>query len=525
MAIVLFCDMARRLRPAGLAVLVSFLAAPALAGTREMLAALHAGDIDAMRAELAAGADPNGGHGTPLPMATWLPAYLAAEAGNEAALALLVEHGADIDLRDRNGDRPLDWAARYGELEVVRLLVGAGAAPDPREAGDDVKVPLVEAAKGGHAAVAHFLLDSGADPNRGTRYAGTPLHHAAGQGDTTVAARLLAMGADPAARRAMTFETPLHNAAERRDAEAARLLIEAGAPLDARDWEGETPIFRAARIGHHEIVAVLLEAGAALDIRDDKGHSPLVAALTNRPKPGWESGLDDPFVSTRDLILAQADRPAHRDFEAVARLLAARTQDLDIALAEAVWGGWEEAALILIARGALVKGHTLDGRATLAGSFFYPGLSMFDRLVAANVALGLAGAETIVAAAAAGRMDIPRALFAQRWQVDTPAALGRTALMAAAAEGRVSTAAELLARGADPALRDTLGRGILDHMKLRLADLIGLALSRECSRAHQPTDIIRGEAARLNAAYEEMLPSLGLAAHAGTLMPAQERNC
>jgi ankyrin repeat protein len=331
----------------------------------------------------------------------------------------------------------------------------------------------------------------------------------------------LERGADPAARRDMTFETPLHRAAQWATVETVRLLIEAGAPLDARDWDGRTPLWIAAWLGRHEIVAALIDAGAGLDIRDETGRSPLVAVLTNRPDPDWERAIDDPFVSTRERILALRVRPG-RDYDAVVALLAERTQDLDTALAEAVWGGWEGAARILVRRGALVHGTTLDGKATLAGVFHYPDMAMFDLLVAANVDLALAGAETIVAAAAAGRMDIVRALLARRWQVDTPDKAGRTALMAAAVNARQQAVAELLALGADPAMRDRNEDGIAEQMTARLAGLVALALQREASRAYMPTDFIRSEAARLNAAYDAMLPALGLAQHAGTLMPKDE---
>lgn len=504
---------------------VFIFASSASADTRRMLTALHAGDIDAMRIELEAGADPNG---TPWvgAMASYLPVYLAAKAGRADILALLVAFGADIDLRDTNGARPLDSAAGHGELDIVRLLVEAGASPNPREDDPDVKRPLVVAADRGRVDVALYLLDRGADPDPEMTRESAPLLHAAKLGDVRLAARLLEMGVRVAPRDRLSRDTPLHNAAFRSTPEMVRLLIGAGAPLDARDWDGETSLFQAARAGRHEIVSILIEAGAAIDIPDEDGRTALVAALTSRPGPDYGKGIDDPFVPTRDRVLEEWERwRPERDFDAVVRLLAPRTSDLDTALAEAVWGGWEEAARILVARGALVHGRTLDGKATLASSFFYPGLSMFDLLVEANVNLSLAGAETIVAAAAAGRMDIPRALFAQRWRVDTPDGRGRTALLAAAVEGRTATVAELLALGADPAIRDAGGHGIADHMKARLGELISLAMRRECSRAWKPTDHIRGEAARLNAAYEEMLPSLGLAGHSGTLMPTEERNC
>src|SRR5690606_28168106 len=147
--------------------------------------------------------------------------------------------------------------------------VEAGAPPNPREDGDDVNIPLAEAANGGHVDVAHFLLDAGADPNRGSRRDDTPLHQAAVLEDTTLAARLIAMGATAAPRADVTFSTPLHGAARRSTPEMVRILIEAGAPLDARDWNGETPLFQAASAGRHEIVKILMDAGAAIDIRDD----------------------------------------------------------------------------------------------------------------------------------------------------------------------------------------------------------------------------------------------------------------
>ena len=56
---------------------------------------------------------------------------LAAELGNEAAVQLLLEAGAQMDSQDC-GETPLHQACRHGHVSVVRLLLAAGAKPASR---------------------------------------------------------------------------------------------------------------------------------------------------------------------------------------------------------------------------------------------------------------------------------------------------------------------------------------------------------------------------------------------------------
>ena len=60
--------------------------------------------------------------------------------------------------------RPLNDAAVAGHVEVMRLLLKAGA--NPNLAGEDGLGPLHSAAIGGRAEAARVLLDAGADPCR-----------------------------------------------------------------------------------------------------------------------------------------------------------------------------------------------------------------------------------------------------------------------------------------------------------------------------------------------------------------------
>lgn len=51
------------------------------------------------------------------------PLHRAAAFGNEATIELLLKHGAQIDIRDANGDSPLSWASWYLRPDsILRLL-------------------------------------------------------------------------------------------------------------------------------------------------------------------------------------------------------------------------------------------------------------------------------------------------------------------------------------------------------------------------------------------------------------------
>lgn len=56
------------------------------------------------------------------------PLHVAAEFNQPGAARLLIEHGADLALLDRENDSSaLCWAAFFGRPEVARILVEAGS--------------------------------------------------------------------------------------------------------------------------------------------------------------------------------------------------------------------------------------------------------------------------------------------------------------------------------------------------------------------------------------------------------------
>lgn len=86
----------------------------------------HEGFTDAARTFLNAGARVNeqGNTGlTPLMMA------VTSHAPRAEMMQLLIESGADVNIRDRQGRTALDWARMQGENNVAKLLREAGAQP------------------------------------------------------------------------------------------------------------------------------------------------------------------------------------------------------------------------------------------------------------------------------------------------------------------------------------------------------------------------------------------------------------
>jgi ankyrin repeat protein len=183
-------------------------------------------------------------------------------------LRLLVDHGADPDLRDQGDNAAaLHFAAARGRLESVQVLLDAGA--DVHGKGDLHAGDVIGWAVGDGSAVNRAVLELLLE--RGAR------HHiftAVALNDAGLVREVVAQ--DPAAlsRRRSRFEqfqTPLHFALFTPDGispkpsqyEIARLLIGLGADVDAPDGAGRPPLEIAMLKGDLTAMRVLVEAGAA----------------------------------------------------------------------------------------------------------------------------------------------------------------------------------------------------------------------------------------------------------------------
>lgn len=142
--------------------------------------------------------------------------FLAVRHNDAAALEALIAHGADVNGRNRSGETALAYAASLGNEAAVRVLLEHGAAE--RE-----PLPMIEAAVGDSPGIMRLFLARGGDVNTCDERGWTALHEAADWGDIQVARILLEHGADVRAGPP-NLPTPLEHARTQRHADVVALL-------------------------------------------------------------------------------------------------------------------------------------------------------------------------------------------------------------------------------------------------------------------------------------------------------------
>ena len=132
------------------------------------------------------------------PNENYTPLMVAANYGRLALVSYLLDKGADYNATSDGGETALILASRPNSSDsdlVVQKLLEAGA--DPNKASGGGNTPLMEAAYGGDVELVRILLKAGADPHAQNQYNETALSVACMKnGTVAVVNELLKAGAD-----------------------------------------------------------------------------------------------------------------------------------------------------------------------------------------------------------------------------------------------------------------------------------------------------------------------------------------
>lgn len=181
----------------------------------------------------------------------------ASTEGNANIVRRLIERNTHLDINIANCDKmtPLALASMNGHLEVVRLLVGAGAKIElPDRKG---QTALHHSAKMGHSDVVEFLAGF-SDPNIRDRFKWTPFMTASSMNHVDVMKRLVKCGASTDGERKCDIDaingsgkTALMIAAERHNFDAVRYIFHCGADVNIENVEKQSVFHIIA--GNHSI--------------------------------------------------------------------------------------------------------------------------------------------------------------------------------------------------------------------------------------------------------------------------------
>jgi ankyrin repeat protein len=316
-------------------------------------------------------------------------------------LRTFLRDGGSPDMRLENNQPLLTRAVLTGEIELVQILLDAGAAVNPpwervptiaasrsdgvppllfrmdyvdavfRSCGEDdqeyeqecdwipeietpkkIQSPLNAAAVIGNHQIVTVLLRSGAQPNLAYYSELWPIVIAAHQGDFDIVQTLLASGAD--ASTPQYRPTALGVASYKGHIEIVRLLLKSQAdPNIPTHEDGYTPLMRAAT-GHLEIVKMLIAAGADVNVWA-AGDNALERAIVHAEREIYEFLLPFATEETRRLLGSDIEHQFQR-----ATVQKQRLQNKAVRkLSDLAFAGKSNQLKLLIAAGVDITGSIL----------------------------------------------------------------------------------------------------------------------------------------------------------------------
>lgn len=251
--------------------------------------------------------------------------HIAAQLNDDALVTYFIIKGADLEIKNLDGDTPLHVAIKNDSFEAAKQLIAFGAnifardsenisAIDSALATDPAYYDVFITPKTGEIrdmegkSIVHYFVQrgnidgvkhcikKGIPVSVPDNYDKTPLDYAVENindiDSVYIAAELILNGAevknsdftyfqDAITNRNLNLrlddgQTPLHLSAISGHSAIAKYLLENGTSTESQDSTGSTPLHEAIRYGHIDIAKMILDAGANINAKDNLGKTPIM---------------------------------------------------------------------------------------------------------------------------------------------------------------------------------------------------------------------------------------------------------
>jgi ankyrin repeat protein len=275
---------------------------------------------------------------------------------NANVAQLLLQHGMDVNTRDKYQATPLHYASSCGNLKITLALLGNGANVNAKNANGRTPLHQVSLSSnpGDYHHLARLLLERSTDVNARDKDQATPLHWASYVSNLETTRVLLYYDANIHAKN-IHGQTPLHVAShgvqpptrEKYGPALVELLLSRGADVNVRDNSQATPFLLACLGLKPKNAEKLLQNGADIDAVTSCGQNAWHLLSRNRSYYDWNND----WKSLRELLLGNGLGICSRDLDERAPLhLACYYGQVDVAATLLEHGAEVDAAHI--------RGHT-----------------------------------------------------------------------------------------------------------------------------------------------------------------------
>ncbi|KAJ8124017.1 hypothetical protein ONZ43_g160 [Nemania bipapillata] len=250
----------------------------------------------------------------------YTPLLLACKYRNPKCLKLLLEAGANPNLKNKKGHDGVDillGQKRKPEEaeECLRLLLARRDSVPLHHVDEKGRTRLHKIHEKSPVSLVRLLVEANVPLDIADHDGYTPLTLAVSQGNKDVVKYLIGQGARVNIRNpifvnivylavAMEFLDP------KVGAEVLKLLVRRGAEVDGADGEGRHPVHIACKSPDASGLKVLADAGARLDVRDNFGHNVKDLDINVKDNDGWTPLMWAVRSGSRDTVTTLISRGA-----------------------------------------------------------------------------------------------------------------------------------------------------------------------------------------------------------------------